>query len=64
MNAPPTSNFEWHRASYSQRSVEIPSARWGHSMTLAKDDLYVFGGYAGNNLIEYPIVISSKILNT
>ena len=41
------SPFQWHSVTLNQRSYECPSARWGHSMVLAENNIYVFGGYAG-----------------
>jgi hypothetical protein len=40
--------FEWRTVELSHKSKEVPSSRWGHSMILTHDYLFVFGGYAGN----------------
>jgi len=40
--------FEWNRISLNKRGREIPSPRWGHTMTLIDNDLYVFGGYTSS----------------
>jgi len=41
--------FEWNKVCLNQKNRETPSSRWGHSMTLTENDLFVFGGFASNS---------------
>jgi len=55
--ASPHLSYQWHPITLNKRCYESPSARWGHSMVLAENDIYVFGGYAGF-INEYESLIS------
>jgi hypothetical protein len=41
-------SYPWKAVLKSNYTREAPSARWGHSMTLANERIFIFGGYGGN----------------
>jgi len=45
-----SSVYQWRTVELSNKAKEAPSPRWGHSMILNHDCLYIFGGYAGNRI--------------
>lgn len=42
----PPKTLTWNPVLLSKGSKSGPTARWGHTMTLANDSIYIFGGYA------------------